>query len=272
MPGFGFTRKIDELMAKKTGLVLSGGGVKGVAHIGVIRALEENGISPDFIAGASAGALVGALYAAGYSPGEMMDVFRDVPIFRLSHYAWGKPGLLNTEKFEGVLRDFFPDDRFEALSKPLFITATDLNRGKTAVFHQGPLIRPLLASAAFPIVFSPVEIGDTLYADGGILNNFPVDLLTDRCDHIIGVYIHQLRTLSPEELDGSFEVLQRVYEILVRHDAHEKYDDCDLIIEPPGLDDFFIFDFSELEKICSIGYEAAMAQMQTLKKRLADAP
>ncbi|MEL6917683.1 MAG: patatin-like phospholipase family protein, partial [Bacteroidota bacterium] len=157
---------------KKIGLVLSGGGHRGVAHAGAIKALEEYGISPNLISGSSAGALVGALYAADYKPEEMIKVFKNLKIFNISRYARKKPGFVDTNSFHGFLAAYFPENSFKFKKKELFITATDLVNAKIKVFTQGNLINSILASASFPGVFTPMSIDNCLYADGGILDNF----------------------------------------------------------------------------------------------------
>ena len=108
------------------GLVLSGGGVRAAAHIGVIKALEEHGIFPTHISGTSAGAIVGALYAHGYTCDEMMLFFKNVPILDLKKYAINKPGFFDSEKYYSIFSKYFPIDDFSSLKKHLVITATDI--------------------------------------------------------------------------------------------------------------------------------------------------
>src|SRR5690606_12969203 len=165
----------------KYGLCLSGGGVRGLAHVGVIQAMQERGMEASVVSGTSAGAIVGALYAQGMTPDEMLDFFYHTEIFRWSNYTWFKPGLIDTDKFYGIFKKHMPEDDFESLSKELFVVTTDILHGKPRVFSEGPLIKPVLASAAFPVVLSPVEIEGVLYSDGGIVNNFPIELIRDKC-------------------------------------------------------------------------------------------
>ena len=173
-------------MRYKLGIVLSGGGSRGLAHAGVLRALAENGIEPDCIAGTSAGALVGALHASGRDSAEILEFFDDVHPFRFSRLALNKPGVIDSEKLVGSFEQWFPDDSFEALRKPLFVTGTDLVSGRLEVWSSGALVRPLLASSAVPFVISPTRVDDRLYVDGGIVNNFPVEPLFGLCDTILG--------------------------------------------------------------------------------------
>ncbi len=197
----------------KTGLVLSGGGVRGIAHIGAIKALEEMNIVPSHVAGTSAGAIIGALYAAGIGWEEILDFIKTVELFSLKKYALGKPGFVDTEKFYDRFKDLLPNDNFEALKKPLYITATNMLTGNLNVFSKGELIRPILASAAFPGVFAPVKIEEGYYSDGGILNNFPTDLIKTHCDQLIGVYVNPFEKLQIVDLKHSYSIMERAYKI-----------------------------------------------------------
>jgi NTE family protein len=197
-------------MEYKIGLVLSGGGVKGVAHIGVLKALAEHGIYPDCISGSSAGAMVGALYASGKSPDEIFEIFQKSAIFKFSNFAVGKPGLIDLEKFKPYFSKYFPEDSYEALKYKLFICTTDLIRGRGKIFQKGPLVDTILASSAFPMVFSPYNINGTLYVDGGIVNNFPVEPLLGKCDYILGVFVNPLKKVTTNKVSNSFRVMERV--------------------------------------------------------------
>ena len=138
-----------------TGLVLSGGGIKGMAHLGLVKALREHEVNFDCIAGSSAGALTGALIAAGHSPEESLEFFKSTPLFSIYYYSTSKPGLLDSEKFRPIFEKHFPGDAFEVLQKPLFVTTTNLEKGDWEVHNSGELINVLLASASLPPVFHP---------------------------------------------------------------------------------------------------------------------
>ncbi|NND08484.1 MAG: patatin-like phospholipase family protein [Saprospiraceae bacterium] len=243
------------------GLVLSGGGIRGVAHIGVIRALEEAGIFPDMIAGTSAGALVGALYAAGKSWQEMLTFFKEASIFRISNFAHGKPGLINSDKFYELYRSQFMEDSFEHLKKPLFIATCDLMKGREKLFSKGPLIKALLASAALPGVFSPIEINGALYADGGILNNFPVEPLLPLCSTIWGVYVNPIEELIPEDLDSTRQVVERAFHLTTRYPSLRKLKSCTHIICPAGLSAYATFSINAEQEIFELGYREAIKSL-----------
>lgn len=242
----------------RLGLVLSGGGVRGAAHIGALKALEELGIWVDVVSGTSAGAIVGAFYAAGFPTEEILTFFKETPLFHWSKLSWNKPGLVDTDQFVRVLRRYFPKDDFEDLLKPLYITATDLVEAEEITFHKGRLIKTILASAAFPVVFSPVKIGDKVYADGGILNNFPVEPIRDQCRGILGIHVHAMRKLEADAIDSSIRLMHRAFEIVSTRSSLLKFQLCDHVINPQELDRYFIFNTSQIQDIYELGYKATM--------------
>ncbi|NNE78424.1 MAG: patatin-like phospholipase family protein [Pricia sp.] len=252
----------------KTGLVLSGGGVRGVAHIGAIKALEEYGIYPAYIAGTSAGAIVGALYAKGCNWEEMLDFFKTTQIFSFKNYARNKPGFLDTEKFYDRFKTYLPDDNFDSLKTPLYITATNLLDGTLKVFHRGELIKPLLASAAIPGVFAPVHINNGYYVDGGILNNFPVDLIQQRCDHIVGIYVNPFDKVQIDDLKHSYSIMERVYKIRMAKESLSKFENCDLLIVPKNLNNYRSLSMREMATIFNLGYNEAIQVLQANKNLL----
>ena len=247
------------------GLVLSGGGMRGVAHVGAIKALEEAGISPTYISGSSVGAVVGAMYAAGHSWQKMLDFFHNTSIFSPRNYAVGKAGMLDTNKYEPLLKSYFPDNNFEALGKNLFVTAANMMEGKTEIFSSGELIPALLASAAMPGVFSPVRINGVLYSDGGIINNFPVESVADLCDLVIGVTVNPIGKVKASDLRSSYAILQRAVLMDRANASTMKFDRCDVIIDPQKLTEFGMFSSSHIDEIFEIGYEDAKRVIEDKK-------
>ena len=249
----------------RTALVLSGGGVRGMAHIGAIQALEEQGIFAEVVSGSSAGAVVGALYCHGYSPAEMKRFFEETPLFHISRFAFGKPGFIDTDKFYKDFVKYFRMDDFESLKKPLYVTAVDMLKGIKKVFSKGELIKPLLASSAFPGLFSPVCIDQVLYSDGGILDNFPIEPVEELAEELIGVYVSPLETIQPENLKYSVNVLERAIRINYSERSMSKFHACDLLVRPPKLVDYGLLDVGKLEEIYQVGYETTRRE---LKKRM----
>lgn len=253
-------------MRYQLGMVLSGGGVRGLAHAGVLEALAEQRIEPQVLAGTSAGAIVAALYAASYSADEIVQFFIHKSPFRLSKVALAKPGLFDTDKIVPDFEEYFPDDSFEALSKKVFLTATDLVEARAEVFESGPLIRPVVASASTPLVFTPTRIGRHLYSDGGITDNFPVEPLVGHCDVILGVYASPLRRIEDGDLTSSLAVSQRAFEIGMYQSSKRKFHLCDLVLSPPELSDFATFDTKHVEQIREIGYRTTRDRLDEIRR------
>jgi NTE family protein len=253
----------------KLGIALSGGGSRGIAHIGVLRALSEQGIHPDCVAGTSAGAIVGALYAAGYSPERMLEFFKTRSPFRLSKLSIHKPGIIDTAKVVANFEEFLPEDSFEALERRLYLTSTDIINGELRVFESGPLIPAVLASASMPMVFTPTEIGGRWYSDGGIIDNFPVAPLQGRCDVILGVYASPLRAVHESDLTTSIAVLQRALEVGMFLAAEPKFGLCDVVICPESLSQYGTFDTRHLEDIEAIGYASTLEKLEAVLEAVA---
>lgn len=259
----------------KFGLVLSGGGVRGVAHLGVLQVLKEIGLAPDIVSGTSAGALVGAFHAAGHSIETIFNFFKTTPIFKISNFATAKPGIIDSDKFIPLLKEYFPEDDFAALKKQLFVTTTDLIHGRVKTFSSGPLIPSLLASAAVPVVFSPVKIDGLLYTDGGALNNFPVEPLTGACDLIVGIDAHPLKDMQPESIKSTLMIMERVFHLSLHHHSVQKYHLCNLVIVPQEVAKFGTFDRGNFEEIFELGYKAAhqhRAELLRLRYEILGAP
>lgn len=237
--------------------MLSGGGVRGMAHIGLLKAMRERNIEAQEVAGASVGAVVGALYANGNSTDEMLSFFKETPLFQYSFFAIGKPGLIDTSKYFKIFSNYFSENTFESLSRPLHVVATDLMHGKEKVFNQGELVLPLLASAALTPVFSPVEIDKVLYADGGIMNNFPKEYVEDNCDFIIGSNVSINGTLKKKDLSNSLQLTGRITGLMIYASCREKIGECDVLIEPQELEQIGVLDKKGIEKAFTIGYDSA---------------
>lgn len=239
------------------GLVLSGGGMRGAAHIGVIKALQEHQIKISCVSGVSAGAIVGALFAKGMPWDEMLKFFKSVNVMDYKKFAFGKPGFIDIDKYYNTLKTVFTDDDFNQLELPLFINATNIINGDNKTFSEGQLIRPILASAAFPGVYTPVEINNNHYVDGGVLDNFPVDVIKDKCDKLIGVYVNPFGEVNIKDLKNSYSILERAYRIKSAKEDFLKFDTCDVVVCPNQLNSYSIFDSSKVDEIFNHGYNKA---------------
>ena len=255
-------------MGYRLGVVCSGGGARAIAQAGVLHALEEHGIRADCLAGTSAGAIVAALYSAGYDGQRMLEFFETRNPFRLSKLSFGKPGFIDTAKIRADFLEYFPEDSFESLGRRLFVAATDIVNARLVIFESGPLISPLLASSAVPIVFTPTEIDGRLFADGGIINNFPVEPLSGLCDVLVGVYVSPLRASRPADLSSVRAVSQRALEVARFTNSRPKFHLCDVMMCPKALGRYPVFDTQHTQQIFEVGYREAIAQIPAIEDAL----
>ncbi|MBL7813640.1 MAG: patatin-like phospholipase family protein [Saprospiraceae bacterium] len=251
----------------KIGIALSGGGAKGIAHIGVIRALQENGIEPTIVAGTSAGSIIGTLYAAGVKTEDMEKMIADssmMKIFRL----FGVPGagLVKLDYLKERLAEFIKEDSFEALNLPLYVCATNLNQGKAVYFNTGTLFDKVVASCSVPWLFKPIEIEGEMYVDGGITNNMPASIIRDKCDVLIGSNVKpKVHVQSNKELDTFMGITQRVVDLSLWTNAKPNIKLLDVYIAPEKVNDFSFFSMTKVKELCDIGYEETMKKMPKLK-------
>lgn len=238
-----------------TGLALSGGGARGIAHLGVVKALSEAGIGFDMISGTSAGAVAGVFLANGYTPEETMEVLTKTSLYRSLRPAVSLRGLLRLDNVEGMLKSHFSGDAFEALKKPFIVAATNVRTGKSRFFSSGELIRPVVASCCIPVVFEPMKIGGELYMDGGIVNNLPVEPLLGKVDRIIGVHSNPIS----DAYSGTNmkRLMERSLLLAINENVASRKHRCDLFIEPTGLKDYHVFDFRKAHQIFEVGYTFA---------------
>lgn len=238
------------------GIALSGGGAKGFAHAGVLQALEEYHIYPDIIAGTSAGAIVGSLYADGCTPIEIIDLFNRSSFSTYATPARSRVGLFKIDHFRTALENKLKAKSFEELKIPLIINATDMLHGKNIFFHSGTLIDKVIASCSVPVVFVPETIDGIDYSDGGLICNFPVEAIRKRCRYVIGVNVGPV-DVTPDEKLNIVDIMQRTYFFIRKANVLNVLKDCDILIEPPSIDKYGMFDAEKNVEIFTLGYEAA---------------
>lgn len=246
---------------KKIGLVLSGGGARGIAHLGIIKALEEHGIQFDEISGTSAGAIIGALYASGHSTTDILNILKELKSFRLFQPALSLKGLLNMEVVEKILEKYLPVDDFGSLKIPLTVTATNLRTGKSEHFKEGKLRTALCASSCIPVLFNPVKHNDEQYIDGGILNNLPVDPIRDSSDIIIACHSNPVG--DNFEARNAKAVMERALMMAITQNVYNRRELCDIFIEPEGLEPFKVMDMRKASEIFEIGYNYTIRKIES---------
>ncbi|MTI38343.1 patatin-like phospholipase family protein [Fulvivirga lutimaris] len=251
------------MTAKSVGLTLSGGGARGIAHLGVIKAFEEHGVKFDVLSGASAGAIIGALYSYGYSVNEILKIILDLKAFKFIQPAMSTKGLLKMDVIRKFLESYLPENSFEKLKIPLFIAATNIRTGTTTYFESGDLIGIICASSCIPVLFQPVTLENELYIDGGILNNLPTEIIRDRCDILIGSHSNPVD--KNFEVKNARFVLERALMLAITRNAIASSKLCDILVEPEGLEPFKVMDLNKAKEIFGLGYKTTTKLIEEQK-------
>jgi len=248
------------------GLSLSGGGARGIAHVGVLQALNEVGIFPTHIAGVSAGAIVGSLYAQGIAPMEIITLIRQAKWNSLLRPAgWGKFGLLNLDKMGDMLLQHIPHNSFEGLKLPVTVSATNIQRGSEVIFNEGELIKPLLASSCVPFLFSPVSFQGLTLVDGGVLNGLLYDPIA-HCDFTIGVYTNSFDPAKP--VKGLRTLMRRCFNLVLHNSSRQNLSKFDFALEPTELGYCSPTNMYKAAEVYAIGYQAMKTAMPALLEKL----
>ncbi len=281
----------------KVGLVLSGGGAKGFAHIGVLKVIDSLDVKIDYIAGTSMGAIIGSLYASGYSGKQLDSIFRAVNFediindnlprsaktfyerdnsekyavtLPFTNFKINLPSALsrgqNVFNLMSMLTLHIGDiSDFEKLPIPFFCVATDVETGQDVILDSGNLAQAVLASGAFPSLFQPVIIDDRVLIDGGVINNYPIDELKAKgMDVIIGVDV-QHGLSKREELNSAPSILLQINNYRTISDMVEKIEKTDIYIKP-DIKDYTVISFSEGKKIIESGVVASQLQLEALNQ------
>ena len=242
----------------KIGLTLSGGASYGIAHIGVIKALREYGIEPQYLYGTSAGAIAAVLYSGGASIRDMRQFSKTNQLKKLIRLTYPRLGFSSMDPLEKRLEEYTPFDNLEELPRKTFVGVTNLETGKHETFSEGPIGRIVAASCAVPVFFQPIEINDQLYLDGGVSNNMPAKLLRKHCDLIIGSDVVKTGRLNRKRIKSVGKLLERTLTISLAHRTVSNYPDCDFVFQLSGLGRYGKFDFSKVDQFVEIGYRQAL--------------
>ncbi len=292
----GLAQNLETHNNAKVGLVLSGGGAKGLAHIGTLKVIDSLGIKIDYIAGTSMGAIIGSLYASGYSGNQLDSIFKKVDFDNIINDNLPRDSKAfyerdNDEKYALKLpfNDFkikLPSalsrgqntynllskltlhvndiKEFDKLPIPFFCIATNMETGKAVMLERGNLVQSVMASGALPSIFQPVSIKGEILTDGGVVNNYPIDELRAKgIDLIIGVDV-QDGLAGREKLTSAPEVLLQINNFRTIKAMEEKAPKTDIYIKP-DIKEFNVVSFKEGAKIIEKGKEAAIEKVEILK-------
>ena len=250
-------------MERKIGIVLSGGGARGIGHLGVLKALEEFGIVPTHISGTSAGAIAGAFYAAGYKVNEILSILKKGQIFSFSNLLMKRQGLFAMKGFHDIYLECFPTNSFEDLKIPLYVAATDILKGELVYFSSGNLSQALMASSCMPLLFQPVSYNNSLYVDGGVINNFPIEPLMGQCDIIIGSYVNSIK----KEVDkvSMNNILDRCFHLAMKSSVEIKTHSCNLYFEPANMSQYSLYNLKNADEIFEYSYQYALTMEEQIK-------
>ncbi|SHJ39194.1 NTE family protein [Tangfeifania diversioriginum] len=238
----------------KTGLVLSGGGTRGFAHLGVIAALNEKGIYPEVISGTSAGAIVGAFIAGQKSPEEVMKIFKKGWFFQYTKLNLPVNGLLKLDGLREIIEDEVEYKNIEELPVPFYVAVANMNKGAVEYKNSGPLGKTVLASSSIPVLFAPVEINGQYYVDGGLMDNIPIEPIKNDCEQIIVVNIAPLN--PREKFKNLIQIASRTFYMSVNANMNlvQKY--ASVFIEPEGIDQYDILSRSHADQLFELGYNS----------------
>lgn len=287
-------------------LVLSGGGARGLAHIGVLQYLDERGLRPACIVGTSAGALVGSLYAAGYSAGEIERLFRQIDFPALVREEPERRRLAYSEKQDtpvsgltmeirdgslqlpaGLIsghhiqkeldrafaaRGVLHQHDFDALPVPFRAVATDLRSGEEYIFREGNLTTAVRASISIPFVFTPVEYEKMTLVDGGVLNNVAVDAAR-RLGYrtVVAVNLSTPLPAARKKLSNSLQILDEAFTLVRLEKDRQQLAMADLVLQP-AVAEFTLIDFDKLDELMTLGYASAREAGDRLAELFRDAP
>ncbi|MFN7065633.1 MAG: patatin-like phospholipase family protein [Aquificaceae bacterium] len=247
----------------RVNLVLSGGAVRGVAHIGVIKALEELGFEISAISGVSAGALVGAFYCDGYTPEEMLRIVKSRDWLKYLRPTLPRLGLISLREAGRYLSGMLSVQHIEDMKRKLFIAVVDIKTGKSLYFEEGSLITLLLGSCALPGIFEPIRYQDYLLIDGGLTNNLPVEPLLSKDGLLVGVDVNP--NVSVERIGSIFHIILRSFLLAVRSSVDKRKEVCHVVIEPE-LYNYSPFNLTRADEIYRLGYEKTLQVMKPYAK------
>jgi NTE family protein len=250
----------------KIGLALGGGAARGFAHIGVIKALEAQGIVPDIVVGTSAGAVVGSLYSSGLSGFELQKIALDIDESQIGDWSLPDRGVFKGEALQNFINRAVANRPLEKLPRSFAVAATDLKSGEAALFRSGNTGMAVRAASAVPGVFQPVNINGRDYVDGGLVSPIPVRAARGLgADFVIAVDI----SVNPRDARtaNTFDVLLQTFAIMGQSIGRYEKTEADIVIRPVTAE-LPATDFAGRHRAVLEGEKAAAAAMADIKEKL----
>ena len=254
----------------KLGLALSGGGARGMVHIGVLQALEEAGIEPGVLAGTSAGSIVGALWAKGYSAAEIRDIANKQSLWKIAGFKIPGKGIVGHNPLRKILTKHLGQNDFGILKIPFHVAVANLNSGEAEVWSSGPLIDLVIASSSVPVVFEPVVIEGATYVDGGLLMNLPALPIRPLCSTLVCVNLVPNVNVMPKDLSSVMAVSGRCFDLSAFNNIKPHLGAVDVVIEPKAIHKYSRFNFSDLQTMYQIGYDEAKRHIPRIQKLMSE--
>ena len=262
---------LDKILRRKkyqTGLALSGGGARGISHLGAIKALQEHGYTFDIISGTSIGAIVGCLICDGYTPDQVLAMLNPS---RTKSFIKPNLSLSNLMKMEGArnfLNDVLRTKNIEDLSIPFIPVATNLIKGEAHCFQTGNIVDAVIASASIPVIFPPVEIDGERFVDGGVLHNLPVRPIRNCCRTVIGLHVNpEGLGMEDDDVKTMLQIAERSFYLAIRANVLEDQTQCDIFIEHSNLHEYKILNFERIKDIFDVGYTSTQTFLNEMNSK-----
>ena len=269
----GLTAQTDEkavLLDDNLGVVFSGGGALGLAHIGAIKALEEYNIEPAYVAGTSMGAIIGVMYAAGYTADEIMEIVKEKRLYKVGHLmtlqsALRNNGMSTQKTLLRELQEFIPHNSFDSLSREFLVCVTNVETGEAEYSWTGGNLKEFVAaSASIPAVFEPIVIDSVRYVDGGIVDNLPVKALRSQLKSpwMKVIAIDVLPFIENFDAKNSIDMATWGLRLIQNKNAEPNRASADFLVDSWALKEYHEFDFKRYKEIYQYGYDAMKSYIE----------
>lgn len=249
---------------KKLGLALGGGGPRGIAHIGFLKAMEDNGIKPDFMTGTSVGALVAALYSFDVPLLEQKEYAQSMTWSTITKIKLSRYALVTNENIRLIITHFLGSKKIEDAKIPLAIIACDIASGDKIVLRSGDVADAIMASSAIPGIFAPVKINDRLLVDGGVIENVPISPLPDMGAEVI-VASDLMAKRIKKQPTGVIDIINNSFNIMISHSQQYHSAKTDIVVKPE-LAELSKVDKETLEKIYEEGRRCGQTHIKNIKE------